>query len=309
MVAPQHSLRRFRVSSTQIRHCRTSFWDQEGLMYGWTGATPWVPHDSLARVRPRAGLDGVIVGFPRPIPHPRIVLISPVVALRSEDTLELSVPGPRWIQGQERPVGNVRMTRLTTREETEPPLSMNPSQKLSISSVEHIKSPPKDEGLRHSGTDDPGQDEISRLELMHSVLSRVFDDRLIFPPVGSPRRILDCGSGAGDWAVDVAGRFPDCEVRVATSLPRHEQPSRVSTTTSTAGKRKLAEMDAYYVRARGDGTESRQLLEARLIAYGRGAKNIQSERLSASTFPGSIHTHNPACPCLVPLTSTPRCWG
>ncbi|KAF4513236.1 hypothetical protein G6O67_000534 [Ophiocordyceps sinensis] len=56
------------------------------------------------------------------------------------------------------------------------------------------------------------EEEISRLELMHSVLCRVFDDRLIFPPVGSPSRVLDCGCGAGDWAVDVARRFPDCEV-------------------------------------------------------------------------------------------------
>ncbi|KAM4060401.1 methyltransferase [Hirsutella rhossiliensis] len=56
------------------------------------------------------------------------------------------------------------------------------------------------------------EEEISRLELMHSVLCRVFDDRLIFPPVGSPSRILECGCGAGDWAVDVARRFPDCEV-------------------------------------------------------------------------------------------------
>ncbi|RCI10422.1 hypothetical protein L249_4414, partial [Ophiocordyceps polyrhachis-furcata BCC 54312] len=55
-------------------------------------------------------------------------------------------------------------------------------------------------------------EEVSRLELMHSVLRKVFDDRLIFPPVNSPRRILDCGCGSGDWAVDVARRFPDCEV-------------------------------------------------------------------------------------------------
>ncbi|PHH85918.1 hypothetical protein CDD83_10996 [Cordyceps sp. RAO-2017] len=56
------------------------------------------------------------------------------------------------------------------------------------------------------------EEEISRLELMHSVLCRVFDDRLIFPPVGAPNRVLDCGCGAGDWAVDVARRFPECEV-------------------------------------------------------------------------------------------------
>lgn len=54
--------------------------------------------------------------------------------------------------------------------------------------------------------------EIARLELMHSVLSKVFDDRLIFPPVHAPERILDCGCGACDWAVDVAEHFPDSEV-------------------------------------------------------------------------------------------------
>lgn len=67
---------------------------------------------------------------------------------------------------------------------------------------------------RSSAPNNLGQEEISRLELMHSVLCRVFDDRLIFPPVGSPSRVLDCGCGAGDWAVDVARRFPDCEVRL-----------------------------------------------------------------------------------------------
>ncbi|KAK4091040.1 hypothetical protein Purlil1_4620 [Purpureocillium lilacinum] len=62
------------------------------------------------------------------------------------------------------------------------------------------------------GADWPEQEEIARLELMHSVLSKVFDDRLIFPPVHAPERILDCGCGACDWAVDVAEHFPDSEV-------------------------------------------------------------------------------------------------
>lgn len=64
------------------------------------------------------------------------------------------------------------------------------------------------------GADWPEQEEIARLELMHSVLSKVFDDRLIFPPVHAPERILDCGFGACDWAVDVAEHFPDSEVRL-----------------------------------------------------------------------------------------------
>ncbi|KAF6524409.1 hypothetical protein HZS61_012908 [Fusarium oxysporum f. sp. conglutinans] len=56
------------------------------------------------------------------------------------------------------------------------------------------------------------EDEISRLEVMHGVLSRLFDGRLIFPPIRSPRRILDCGCGPGDWAIEVATQYPDAEV-------------------------------------------------------------------------------------------------
>ncbi|KAF7548590.1 hypothetical protein G7Z17_g6964 [Cylindrodendrum hubeiense] len=56
------------------------------------------------------------------------------------------------------------------------------------------------------------EDEIARLELMHGVLNSVFDNRLIFPPVRSPRRILDCGCGSGEWAVDVATQNPNAEV-------------------------------------------------------------------------------------------------
>ncbi|GAB0138897.1 hypothetical protein EsDP_00007118 [Epichloe bromicola] len=56
------------------------------------------------------------------------------------------------------------------------------------------------------------EDEVTRLESMHSVLCRLFDNKLIFPPVDQPRRILDCGFGAGDWAIDVAKQFPESEV-------------------------------------------------------------------------------------------------
>lgn len=48
---------------------------------------------------------------------------------------------------------------------------------------------------------------------MHEVFNRVFDNRLIFPPLPTPRRILDCGFGAASWAIDVAEQFPTCEVR------------------------------------------------------------------------------------------------
>ena len=40
----------------------------------------------------------------------------------------------------------------------------------------------------------------------------MFDDELIFPPIDYPLKVLDCGYGAGCWAVDVAETYEDCEV-------------------------------------------------------------------------------------------------
>ncbi|TQV94783.1 UMTA methyltransferase [Cordyceps javanica] len=73
------------------------------------------------------------------------------------------------------------------------------------------------------------EEEVERLELMHDVLLKVFDNRLIFPPIVSPRNVLDCGCGAANWAVDVAEQYPDCEVLgIDVSphmLPDHPPPN------------------------------------------------------------------------------------
>jgi tRNA G46 methylase TrmB len=58
------------------------------------------------------------------------------------------------------------------------------------------------------------QDEIERLQYLHSVFNMVFENRLIFPPIPRPRRILECGSGSGDWAAEVAEQYPECEVGI-----------------------------------------------------------------------------------------------
>ncbi|KAL6691820.1 S-adenosyl-L-methionine-dependent methyltransferase [Trichoderma pleuroticola] len=57
------------------------------------------------------------------------------------------------------------------------------------------------------------EEEMTRLGEMHSMLRTVFDNRLIFPPVSRPQKILECGFGAADWAIDVAEHYPDAEVR------------------------------------------------------------------------------------------------
>ncbi len=74
------------------------------------------------------------------------------------------------------------------------------------------------------------QDETNRLRDQHAVLNMVFDNRLIFPPMNNPRRVLDCGYGTASWAVEVAERHPQCQVRrplviKSAGRPRHaEEP-------------------------------------------------------------------------------------
>lgn len=53
---------------------------------------------------------------------------------------------------------------------------------------------------------------------MHEVFNLLFLNRLIFPPVSALRRVLECGFGAGSWAIDVATQYPDCEVCDLTAL-------------------------------------------------------------------------------------------
>ncbi|KAK2795940.1 hypothetical protein FQN51_009598 [Onygenales sp. PD_10] len=65
--------------------------------------------------------------------------------------------------------------------------------------------------------------EIERLEIQHQVFNKVFDDRLIFPPVHGVRRVLDCGYGNGSWAVEVAEQYPSCEV-IGVDISPHMKP-------------------------------------------------------------------------------------
>ncbi|KAI5926166.1 S-adenosyl-L-methionine-dependent methyltransferase [Camillea tinctor] len=69
------------------------------------------------------------------------------------------------------------------------------------------------------------EDETIRLRIQHEVLSMTFDRRLIFPPISSLRRILDCGFGTGSWAFQVAWDNPRCEVRGIDISPHHHNPN------------------------------------------------------------------------------------
>ncbi|GAP86434.1 putative methyltransferase domain-containing protein [Rosellinia necatrix] len=56
------------------------------------------------------------------------------------------------------------------------------------------------------------EDEQVRLQLLNQVYLKVFDGELTTVPLESPTQILDVGTGVGEWAIDMAERYPDCEV-------------------------------------------------------------------------------------------------
>jgi ubiquinone/menaquinone biosynthesis C-methylase UbiE len=48
--------------------------------------------------------------------------------------------------------------------------------------------------------------------LHHEVFRVLLDNRLHLAPLENPASILDIGCGTGQWAMDMAEKYPDCEV-------------------------------------------------------------------------------------------------
>ncbi|PFH54301.1 hypothetical protein AMATHDRAFT_135556 [Amanita thiersii Skay4041] len=78
------------------------------------------------------------------------------------------------------------------------------------------------------------QDEIKRSEFHHRMLQFVFHGKNYIGPVkralqfGERRRVLDLGTGAGYWAIDIADEFPGAEVigiDLAPIQPRSVPPN------------------------------------------------------------------------------------
>jgi SAM-dependent methyltransferase len=69
-------------------------------------------------------------------------------------------------------------------------------------------------GRRYSGSYymPNDEDEQVRLQLLNQVYLKVFDGELTTVPLESPTHILDIGTGVGEWAIDMAEMYPDCEV-------------------------------------------------------------------------------------------------
>lgn len=56
------------------------------------------------------------------------------------------------------------------------------------------------------------EDEQVRLQLLNQVYLKVFDGQLTTVPLESPTSILDIGTGVGEWVIDMAELYPECEV-------------------------------------------------------------------------------------------------
>ena len=61
--------------------------------------------------------------------------------------------------------------------------------------------------------------EEDRLTAQHDVLFKLFGNALFSPHmrIRDPRKILDCGYGGGDWSVQCAEEFQNCEVGLRIS--------------------------------------------------------------------------------------------
>jgi len=65
------------------------------------------------------------------------------------------------------------------------------------------------------------QEEEDRALCQHQVFHLLFDERLYFPPLTNPRRVLDCGYGQGTWTVAMAEAYEQSEVCCTSFLRAH----------------------------------------------------------------------------------------
>ncbi|TVY43962.1 Secondary metabolism regulator [Lachnellula subtilissima] len=61
--------------------------------------------------------------------------------------------------------------------------------------------------------------ETDRLDFQFEILKYCFLDRNYFAPLDKPQRILDIGTGTGQWAVEMGDDFPDAEIQATDLSP------------------------------------------------------------------------------------------
>ena len=65
------------------------------------------------------------------------------------------------------------------------------------------------EGSYHKPNDDR---ENERLDIMHALLLTLRHGKLYEAPIVNPKRILDCGTGTGIWAIEMGEAFPSASI-------------------------------------------------------------------------------------------------
>ncbi|KAL9593455.1 MAG: hypothetical protein Q9219_007544 [cf. Caloplaca sp. 3 TL-2023] len=64
------------------------------------------------------------------------------------------------------------------------------------------------------------ESEISRLDMQHQIWLLTLDDHLCRAPIASEiETVLEVGAGSGIWALDFAGRYPNCQVLGVDLVP------------------------------------------------------------------------------------------
>lgn len=67
--------------------------------------------------------------------------------------------------------------------------------------------------------------ELSRLDLMHALLSLIIEGRLHLAPIShTPHRVLDIGAGSGIWAIEFGDLYPSAQVigvDLSANLPNY----------------------------------------------------------------------------------------
>lgn len=69
------------------------------------------------------------------------------------------------------------------------------------------------------------EEEQTRMQILHGVYYHLLSNNLTTVPLRSPTKILDVGTGSGDWAMAMGDEFPDAEV-IGTDIAKI-QPSAV----------------------------------------------------------------------------------
>ncbi|KAJ6548806.1 S-adenosyl-L-methionine-dependent methyltransferase [Mycena capillaripes] len=93
------------------------------------------------------------------------------------------------------------------------------------------------------------EDEMRRLDELHTAVTRYFDGKLSLAPIDDvpPRKILDLGCGSGAWAIHAATQFPDAEVFGVdiSPLPHRKIPANISFKLADLSKELDFEKDTF----------------------------------------------------------------